>query len=147
MYNPYMAEEFEPLEDVSSLDSGGGASDFMSEFSLEDMEGKLSALRQFGKLKDMVKVEHLSFLGDLFGKKKGGSKEEMMSEVSEGLEGEGFFSKVKEKLHLEKLDTGDVLLIIIVIYLMLDGEDTLELAITLGILAFLWWSDSKKEET
>lgn len=165
MYNPYLEEQFIPLEEgpppISPPEESPAPSfvDVMSQFmpndtgkvgDLESLEGKLGALSSLGKLKDLVKVEHLSLLGDLFGGKKA-KAEKNQGNPSYTAEGDsqatiGNTSSWKEKLHLEDINTGDVLLVIIVIYLMLEGDDKIELAITLGILAFFWWNDGKKKE-
>ncbi len=50
---------------------------------------------------------------------------------------EGLFGKLGglfKRLHLEDLDSGDVLLILILVILFLDGDDNLELVIMLGLL-------------
>lgn len=39
-----------------------------------------------------------------------------------------------KNFHLEKLDSGDILLVLILIFLFLEREDNLELVITLGLL-------------
>lgn len=112
---------------------------------------------KFASLKNLLKMKDLAGdFGGIFGKKekivnstksnlsKSSGPSFMEKGESEGEE--GLFSSVKRKLKLESLEAGDVLLVVIVVYLMLEGDDKLELAITLGILAFLWWSDKKGEE-
>lgn len=37
-------------------------------------------------------------------------------------------------IHLEKLDSGDILLVLILLFLFLESDDNLELVITLGLL-------------
>ena len=39
-----------------------------------------------------------------------------------------------KNFHLEKLDSGDILLVLILIFLFLERDDNLELVITLGLL-------------
>lgn len=123
-------------------------------------DGKLTSLKKLVKLKDFASDSGiLKDLGGFFGKKKqeradlegtpsfmSKSKTDMTAMV-DGQEQEGILSIMKKKLKLDHLEVGDVLLVIIVIYLMLEGDDKLELAITMGILAFLWWSDKEKEVT
>ena len=46
-------------------------------------------------------------------------------------------SKLLKGLKLDRLDTGDVLLLLILLFLFLEGDDT-ELLITLGLLLLLW---------
>lgn len=110
-----------------------------------------SALSSLSKWKDIGKVANifsvdtlgnLPFFGDIFGKKE--RSEEHTTRVQEP--SEGMFESIKKKLHLEHVESGDILLVVIVIYLMLEGDDTLELAITLGILGFMWYNESKKRE-
>lgn len=152
LYNPYLENQaFAPLEPEPAPDS---AFDLLSEL---DGDGKLSSVKQLLQLKDAVNfsklgelagfanLANLSSLGDLFGKKDKslpaeGRKNALASE--EATE-EGFLALAKKKLRLEELDAGDILLVIIVIYLMIEGDDKVELAITLGILAFLWLIDGK----
>lgn len=53
-----------------------------------------------------------------------------------------------KNLHLEKLDSGDILLVLILLFLFLESDDNLELVIALGLLlAFgLFGSDSKEQD-
>lgn len=39
-----------------------------------------------------------------------------------------------KNIHLEKLDSGDILLVLILLFLFLERDDNLELVITLGLL-------------
>lgn len=39
-----------------------------------------------------------------------------------------------KNVHLDKLDSGDILLVLILLFLFLEGDDNLELVITLGLL-------------
>ena len=48
----------------------------------------------------------------------------------------GFFSQIMEKLKLDDLDTGDLLLLAILFLLFRDGEDV-ELLLALGLLLIL----------
>lgn len=48
----------------------------------------------------------------------------------------GFFSQIMEKLKLDDLDTGDLLLLAILFLLFRDGEDE-ELLLALGLLLIL----------
>lgn len=52
--------------------------------------------------------------------------------------GKGGLSALLKGLKLEELDTGDVLLLLILLFLFLDDrEDNLELLITLGLMLIL----------
>ena len=46
----------------------------------------------------------------------------------------GGLSGLLKNFHLEKLDSGDILLVLILIFLFLERDDNLELVITLGLL-------------
>ena len=46
----------------------------------------------------------------------------------------GGLSGLLKHFHLEKLDSGDILLVLILIFLFLERDDNLELVITLGLL-------------
>jgi len=46
----------------------------------------------------------------------------------------GGLSGLLKHIHLEKLDSGDILLVLILIFLYLERDDNLELVITLGLL-------------
>lgn len=52
-----------------------------------------------------------------------------------------------KQFHLENLDSGDILLLLILIFLFLESDDNLELVITLGLL-FLFgiFGDDEKDE-
>ncbi len=67
---------------------------------------------------------------------------DLMQEVSSGLA--QLLSTLKQHFHLEKLDTGDILLVLIILFLYLEG-DNLELVITLGLLLLLGLGDDHKE--
>lgn len=49
----------------------------------------------------------------------------------------GLLSALLKHLKLEELDTGDVLLLLILLLLFLDGEDNIELLIALGLILLL----------
>jgi len=49
----------------------------------------------------------------------------------------GLLSALFKHLKLEELDTGDVLLLLILLLLFLDGEDNMELLIALGLILLL----------
>lgn len=46
----------------------------------------------------------------------------------------GGLSGLLKNFHFEKLDSGDILLVLILIFLFLEQDDNLELVITLGLL-------------
>ena len=50
--------------------------------------------------------------------------------------GEGALNRVLRTLHLEDLDTGDILLLLIVLYLFAEGDD-LDLVIALGLVLIM----------
>ncbi len=52
---------------------------------------------------------------------------------------------VLKRFSLEKLDAGDILLVLIILFLYLEGDD-LELVITLGLLLLLGLEDSGQDE-
>lgn len=159
MYNPYVEEQsYFPVEVESELSSVAPE---------VDLEGKLPSLKSLMGMKDILgKLGGFSFLGDLLsgGKEKstassasslsggvfssGGSSSSMPAfmEESSSQTGGGFLQEMKGKFHLEDLDGGDILLVLILIYLMIEGDDKIELAITMGILAFLWYLDHKSKE-
>lgn len=59
----------------------------------------------------------------------------------------GGLSGLLKNFHLEKLDSGDILLLLILIFLFLEREDNLELVITLGLLlVFGLYGDSDEPE-
>lgn len=135
MYNPYIEDTaFVAIEEGAPLESPE---------ALESSPPSIPSLQKILSIKDS-----LSKMGEftsLFsGKKPPPEGGELLSE--EGGESTGFLQEWRKKLHLDDLDSGDVLLILIVIYLMIEGDDKIELAITMGILAFMWFLDVKSKE-
>lgn len=57
----------------------------------------------------------------------------------------GGLSGLLKHIHLEKLDSGDILLVLILIFLFLERDDNLELVITLGLLLVFGLFDSSDE--
>lgn len=51
-----------------------------------------------------------------------------------------------KSLSLDKLDRGDILLLLIILFLVLEGDDNWELVITLGILLLMGLGDKDKEK-
>lgn len=51
-----------------------------------------------------------------------------------------------KSLKLDGVDSGDILLILIILFLLLEGDDHWELVITLGLLLILGLADGKGEE-
>lgn len=60
-----------------------------------------------------------------------------------GREGSGLSGLLKS-LHLDSIDTGDVLLLLILLYLLAEGDD-LELVIALGLTLLMGFGDDKEE--
>ena len=52
---------------------------------------------------------------------------------------------ILKSLHLEDLDSGDVLLLLIILFLFLEG-DNIELVITLGLMLLFGLGEEKKED-
>ena len=73
------------------------------------------------------------------------SKNDLVGEVTQGLS--QLLDGVLKRFSLEKFDTGDILLVLIILFLYLEDGDTLELVITLGLLLLLGLDegDNKKE--
>lgn len=63
------------------------------------------------------------------------AKNDLLREVTGGL-GQ-LLDGVKKHFSLEKFDTGDILLVLIILFLYLEDGDNLELVITLGLLLLL----------
>lgn len=57
--------------------------------------------------------------------------------------GSSALSGLKKSLKLEKLDTGDILLLLIILYLLVEGED-LDLVIALGLVLLMGLGEDKK---
>ncbi len=60
------------------------------------------------------------------------------------LMGKEGLSGLLKSLHLDKIDSGDVLLLLIMLYLMKEGDD-MELVIALGLTLIMGLGDDKKE--
>ena len=54
-------------------------------------------------------------------------------------------SGIFKSLRLDRFDSGDILLLLIMLYLMAEGDD-LELVIALGLTLIMGLGDSKKED-
>lgn len=74
-------------------------------------------------------------LPDFLGGKEG------LSGLLGGQEGSGLSGLLKS-LHLEHIDSGDVLLLLIMLYLLVEGDD-LELVIALGLVLLMGLGDSE----
>ena len=75
-------------------------------------------------------------LSGLFGRKEG-SAEGRAETKGSGLSG------LLRSIGLEDIDSGDVLLLLIILYLLVEGDD-LELVIALGLVLLMGLGDSKK---
>ncbi len=51
-----------------------------------------------------------------------------------------------KSLKLDGVDSGDILLILLILFLLLEGEDNWELVITLGLLLILGLADGRGED-
>lgn len=73
------------------------------------------------------------------------SKNDLVGEVTRGL-GQ-LLDGVMKHFSLERFDTGDILLVLIILFLYLEDGDNLELVITLGLLLLLGLDgdDNKKD--
>ena len=71
------------------------------------------------------------------------SKNELMGEITGGLS--QLLDGVRKHFSLENFDTGDILLVLIILFLYLEG-DNLELVITLGLMLLLGLGDDGPEE-
>lgn len=69
------------------------------------------------------------------------SKNDLLKEVTGGL-GQ-LLEGVKKHFSLEHFDTGDILLVLIILFLYLEDGDNLELVITLGLLLLLGLDDEE----
>lgn len=57
----------------------------------------------------------------------------------------GGLSSLLKTLKLDDIDTGDILLLLIILYLLVEGDD-LELVIALGLVLLMGFGDSVKGE-
>lgn len=57
----------------------------------------------------------------------------------------GRLGGVLGKLHLENLDNGDILLLLILLFIFMESDDNLELVITLGLLLLFGLFGSEEE--
>lgn len=73
---------------------------------------------------------------DLLGGKEG------LSGLLGGQEG-GRLSGLLKSLHLENIDSGDILLLLIMLYLLVEGDD-LELVIALGLVLLMGLGDGEE---
>ena len=71
------------------------------------------------------------------------SKNDLVGEITGGL-GQ-LLEGVLKHFSLENFDTGDILLVLIILFLYLEG-DNLELVITLGLMLLLGLGDEKEDE-
>ena len=72
------------------------------------------------------------------------SKNDLLGEVTGGL-GQ-LLDGVTKHFKLENFDTGDILLVLIILFLYLEDGDNLELVITLGLLLLLGLDGDEKKE-
>lgn len=72
------------------------------------------------------------------------SKNDLVGEVTRGL-GQ-LLDGVTKHFKLENFDTGDILLVLIILFLYLEDGDNLELVITLGLLLLLGLDGDKGKE-
>lgn len=56
----------------------------------------------------------------------------------------GGLTSLLKSLHLENIDTGDILLLLIILYLLVEGDD-LELVIALGLVLIMGLGDRDKD--
>lgn len=150
MYNPYLMEEvYYPVEEVIA-EQNVETHPIEAHQSNGEQPTEGDAFAQFLKIKERIKPSDISFFKDFLGEKKEkvskARKESSVAMTEQSGKESGFLDGILEKFHLDTIETGDILLVILVIYFMLEGDDKIELAITLGILAFFWWADHKKQE-
>jgi len=69
-------------------------------------------------------------------------RNDLAGEVARGLS--QVLDGVKKRFSLEKFDAGDILLVLIILFLYLEDGDNLELVITLGLLLLLGLDDDKE---
>ena len=72
------------------------------------------------------------------------SKNDLLGEVTGGLS--QLLDGVLKHFSLENFDTGDILLVLIILFLYLESGDNLELVITLGLLLLLGLGDEKPKD-
>ena len=72
------------------------------------------------------------------------SKNDLLKDVTGGL-GQ-LLDGVMKHFSLKNFDTGDILLVLIILFLYLEDGDNLELVITLGLLLLLGLDDEKDRE-
>ena len=72
------------------------------------------------------------------------SKNDLIGEVTSGL-GQ-LLEGVLKHFSLENFDTGDILLVLIILFLYLESGDNLELVITLGLLLLLGLGDETPKD-
>lgn len=66
-----------------------------------------------------------------------------LARLFQSRDGKGLTNLLKS-LHLEEVDTGDVLLLLILLYLLVEGDD-LELVIALGLVLLMGLGDKEKD--
>lgn len=66
-----------------------------------------------------------------------------LSELLGRKEGQSGLSGLLKSLHLENIDSGDILLLLIMLYLLVEGDD-LELVIALGLVLLMGLGDSEE---
>ena len=71
-------------------------------------------------------------------------KNDLAGDVTRGLD--QLLDGVKQHFSLEKFDTGDILLVLIILFLYLEDGDNLELVITLGLMLLLGFHDNDDKE-
>lgn len=71
------------------------------------------------------------------------AKNDLVGEITGGLS--QLLDGVRKHFSLENFDTGDILLVLIILFLYLEG-DNLELVITLGLMLLLGLGDDKPED-
>lgn len=84
------------------------------------------------------------------GARPGGGRQDFFKTLSAPLSFLGAEDKnagiagILKSLHLEDLDSGDILLLLIILFIFLEG-DNIELVITLGLMLLLGLGEDKKE--
>jgi hypothetical protein len=71
------------------------------------------------------------------------SKKESLSAILGGREGAGLSGLLKS-LHLDHIDSGDILLLLIMLYLLVEGDD-LELVIALGLVLIMGLGEENED--